>query len=309
MLGEIRISVVIPCYNAALYLEQTLRSVVAQTYAAHEVIVVDDGSTDESARIAESFAPLVRVIRQTNHGESTARNRGIAESRGDWVALLDADDIWEPEKLQCQVDVVRQQPTDLVCVYNDFYRFRDDVRVPEELRADIPKGADARISLLFDWCIQPSTAMIRRDVLERVRFPESVHHGEDPIFFALLLDEGRFVRINKLLTGYRLSTTQQSMNKAHFDLKRNSLIHWFRQNVHRYSAAEQERFQARFLPELIEMHDKAYWERNFELVRECRTLYAALCGPSVLPPPLFRKPLFPAWIVSVKDWMDQLVRR
>jgi glycosyltransferase involved in cell wall biosynthesis len=91
------ISVITPCYNGAKYLRETIESVLAQTYPPLEMIVVDDGSTDDSAAIAESFGPPVRVIRQTNQGESTARNRGIAEARGDYLHFLDADDLLHPE--------------------------------------------------------------------------------------------------------------------------------------------------------------------------------------------------------------------
>jgi glycosyltransferase involved in cell wall biosynthesis len=88
MTGQVRISVVIPCFNGAQFLRETLESVRHQTYPAHEVIVVDDGSTDDSAAIA---GPPVRVIRQTNQGESVARNRGIDEATANWIAFLDAD--------------------------------------------------------------------------------------------------------------------------------------------------------------------------------------------------------------------------
>jgi hypothetical protein len=87
------ISVVIPCYNGAKFLRATIESVLAQTYPPLEMIVVDDGSTDDSAAIAESFGPPVRVIRQTNRGVTAARNRGIAEASGDYVHFLDADDL------------------------------------------------------------------------------------------------------------------------------------------------------------------------------------------------------------------------
>ena len=99
------ISVVIPCYNGAAFLAETLGSIAGQTYPPLEVIVIDDGSMDDSAAIAGRFGPLVRVVRQANQGESVARNRGIDEAKGDWIALLDADDVWEPAKLERQMAV------------------------------------------------------------------------------------------------------------------------------------------------------------------------------------------------------------
>ena len=94
MSADETVSVVIPCYNAAPWLRETIESVLAQTHPVLEVIVVDDGSTDQSAEIAESFGPCVRVVRQSNQGESIARNNGIDLARGDWIAFIDADDIW-----------------------------------------------------------------------------------------------------------------------------------------------------------------------------------------------------------------------
>jgi len=106
----ITVSIITPCYNGGRYLEETLRSAVAQTYPPLEVIVIDDGSTDNSAAIAERFGPPVRVLRQTNHGESVARNRGIAEARGSHVLFLDADDVLAPEALAQLTAAVEQQP-------------------------------------------------------------------------------------------------------------------------------------------------------------------------------------------------------
>lgn len=98
--AAITISVITPCYNGARYLADTLRSALAQTSPPAEIIVIDDGSTDDSATIAESFGPPIRVIRQANRGESVARNRGIAEARGTHVLFLDADDLLGPEALE-----------------------------------------------------------------------------------------------------------------------------------------------------------------------------------------------------------------
>lgn len=99
-ISNVQISVVMPCYNGAPFLASSLRSLAEQSFAPHEVIVIDDGSTDDSAAIAEAFGPPVRVLRQANQGESVARNRGIAESQGTHVLFLDADDLLAPLALE-----------------------------------------------------------------------------------------------------------------------------------------------------------------------------------------------------------------
>lgn len=97
------VSVVIPAYNAARWIRETIASVLAQTHRPIELLVIDDGSTDDTVAIATSFGDDVAVVRQANAGAATARNTGIARSRGDYVALLDADDLWHPRKLEVQV--------------------------------------------------------------------------------------------------------------------------------------------------------------------------------------------------------------
>jgi glycosyltransferase involved in cell wall biosynthesis len=97
------VSVVIPCYNYGRFLGQALRSVLDQTLAPLDIVVVDDGSTDDSRQIAASFGARVRVLAQANQGVSAARNTGIAATNGEYVAFLDADDFWHPHKLAAQI--------------------------------------------------------------------------------------------------------------------------------------------------------------------------------------------------------------
>jgi glycosyltransferase involved in cell wall biosynthesis len=122
------VSIITPCYNGAKYLRETLESALNQTHPPLEVIVVDDGSTDDSAAIAESFGPPVRVIRQQNQGESVARNRGIAEAQGTQILFLDADDLLHPEaleRLSTAVDGVENGVGLMACGF-----FTEDPRQP-----------------------------------------------------------------------------------------------------------------------------------------------------------------------------------
>jgi glycosyltransferase involved in cell wall biosynthesis len=109
----LKVSVVIPVHNGGKYLSQAIESVLAQTFRDFELLIVDDGSTDSSAAIIRSFMdrdPRVRVLTQENRGVAAAGNRGLREARTEWVARLDADDIFLPEKLERQAGFLRRNP-------------------------------------------------------------------------------------------------------------------------------------------------------------------------------------------------------
>ena len=99
------VSVVIPSFNCGSFVSQAIDSVLAQTCAPAEVIVVDDGSTDDTAERLEPYMDRIRYVFQENRGVSAARNRAVAESRGHCVAFLDADDVWHPRKLELQLKI------------------------------------------------------------------------------------------------------------------------------------------------------------------------------------------------------------
>ncbi|MHC5141971.1 MAG: glycosyltransferase family 2 protein, partial [Planctomycetota bacterium] len=105
-----KISVVIPAYNAEKHIARAIESVLAQTRPADEVIVIDDGSSDATAEVVRSFGDKVIFIQQENAGASVARNAGIEAATSDWIAFLDADDEWLPNKLQLQVEHFKRNP-------------------------------------------------------------------------------------------------------------------------------------------------------------------------------------------------------
>lgn len=105
-----KISVIIPVYNGARYLAETLDSVFAQTLAPHEVIIVDDGSTDESPAILRSFGDRLRVFRQTNQGVAAARNAGLVQVTGDAIAFIDQDDLWPQDRNRIMAEALAANP-------------------------------------------------------------------------------------------------------------------------------------------------------------------------------------------------------
>jgi len=115
------ISAVIPAYNAEEYVGRAIESVLQQTRPAEEVIVVDDGSTDRTAAVVAGFGPKVRLIVQSKAGASGARNAGIKAAQSEWIAFLDADDEWLPEKLKVQMAHLRRN-SDLVWTHGDYFK-------------------------------------------------------------------------------------------------------------------------------------------------------------------------------------------
>lgn len=174
------VSVVIPAYNAGPFLGEALDSVFAQGYADLEVIVVDDGSTDNTREVAESYGDRIRYIRQDNAGASAARNRGIREAKGDFVAFLDADDLWVPSKLQKQLELFDQRP-ELGMVITDCIAFGEwgEYVPPGDKRERLMVGDICQNIFLYSGVGTPSV-MVRREVFDKVgMFNENLPLAED----------------------------------------------------------------------------------------------------------------------------------
>jgi len=140
---SIAVSVVIPAYNAGKYLGRAIDSVLAQTRPADEIIVVDDGSTDNTADVAHGYGEKIRFIRQENAGASVARNTGIEAATSEWIAFLDADDEWLPRKLKLQTEHLRRNP-DLVWTTGNYIRcYCDKNQQQDDLSGERLKNAKA----------------------------------------------------------------------------------------------------------------------------------------------------------------------
>lgn len=220
--SSLAVSVVIPTYNYGTYVTQALDSVLAQTLTPHEVIVVDDGSTDDTADRIKSYEGHLRYIRQPNRGLSAARNTGLRAATGEWVALLDSDDVWLPPKLEMQASLCRSLPAVGIVATGHFSFTGPDpwavVRVPPLAPPAVEVGLE---DLLESGAFGSSSVIIRRDALEAVGlFDETLRSVEDLDMWLRIAARFPIQKLNGPLTGVRLhphsmSTRVEPMRSSH----------------------------------------------------------------------------------------------
>lgn len=188
------ISVIIPLYNKALYIASTLQCVLQQTYTQYEIVVVDDGSTDDGVTKVKSVKDdRIRIVHQKNGGVSAARNRGIAEAHGEYVAFLDADDEWRPDYLQTQMDLVLKYPQcDVFCCNYEFKNAEGKV-TPTIIRKLPFSGEDGILSNYFEVAssshppLWTSAVMVCKGAIQSIGgFPVGIKSGEDLLTWARL---------------------------------------------------------------------------------------------------------------------------
>lgn len=155
------VAVIIPVYNRPDYLRAALDSVFAQTRLPDEVLVVDDGSTDNTAAVAQEY-PGVTFIRQQNSGASAARNRGIQAATSEWVAFLDSDDAWHPDKLRLQLHALEQHPECDVCTSNWQQLVVPETGSRRDPPSDLSPGLDIAAGLRGSLRLPPGTVLVRR---------------------------------------------------------------------------------------------------------------------------------------------------
>jgi glycosyltransferase involved in cell wall biosynthesis len=172
------VSVIIPTYNRREYLSRAIDSVLGQTYPGFELLVVDDGSTDETPDLLKAYGRDIRVIRQANSGVSSARNAGIRAAGGELIALLDSDDSWLPEKLAHQVDFFRASPQATICQTQEIW-IRNGKRVNPKKRHRKFSGMIFEKTLPL-CLVSPSAVMMRASLFREVGlFDERLPACED----------------------------------------------------------------------------------------------------------------------------------
>lgn len=178
MNSNFTISVIIPTYNRKQTLSRTIQSVLNQSFQPLEIILVDDGSTDGTADWIRTHFPSMNVLQQINQGVSSSRNHGIEKSKCDWIALLDSDDEWKPNKMERQVESLEKNPDVLFCHTNEIW-IRNGVRVNQGKKHQ--KYGGMIFEKCLDMCrISPSSSLFRKSLLNDVGyFDENLRVCED----------------------------------------------------------------------------------------------------------------------------------
>jgi Glycosyl transferase family 2 len=221
------ISIIIPVYNVERYVAQTLESVLAQTYAHFEVLIIDDESSDRSIEICRQYSdPRIRIIQQKNRGLAGARNTGIRNAKGDYIALLDSDDLWLPQKLEKHVAHLERSPE--VGISFSRSAFIDEAGSPLGTY-QMPKLDQITAPYLL--CRNPigngSAPVIRRQVLEAIAYTSNLYGAAELFYFddqfrqsediecwirVVLQTDWKIAGIPDALTLYRVNTASLSAN-------------------------------------------------------------------------------------------------
>ena len=221
------VSIVTPTFNRADYLRVAIDSVLVQTYANFEHLIVDDGSTDDTAGVIDSYGDeRIRYFRQENQGQSVARNLGIEQSRGEFICFLDSDNAWVPEKLRQQVEAFQSHPEAGV-VYGD--NIFIDGEGNELSRRDMRRRSGwITEALLGDNFVSMNTTMTRTELLRRVGgFDPADRYAEDYGLWLRVSLHAPFVYIPERWAYYRIMENQISSDKLTRLDANESLIHSF----------------------------------------------------------------------------------
>jgi len=213
-------SVIIPTYNCGRFIAEAIESALGQTVRPKEIVVVDDGSTDDTAETAARFGDRIRYIRQENQGVSTARNRGVAETTGDLIAFLDADDTWEPTKLEKQIAKFAEDP-EIGLVHCGMREFDGETGETLSLHLEGGEGDVAESLLLWDGpgIVGPGCTILtsRLAFEEAGGFDTRIKCGEDWDLCYRIARRRKVGFVREPLVNYRVNSAGAHYNIANME--------------------------------------------------------------------------------------------
>lgn len=244
------ISIIMPVFNGEKYIAQAIKSVIAQTYPNWELIIVDDGSTDDTSNVIHQFKNAkIKYIYQNNQGPSAARNRGLDIAQGDYIAFLDADDLYHEQKLARQVTFLKENPN-VDIIYNDVKVVDESLHEINELKSEgiYESKEDFLAMLLFRQIVPlPPSIMAKRKCFESgIRFNTNYVHGEDYDLTIRLAQKYQYAYLPQPLYIYRrhlnnLTNAHNKQVEAEIEITKNIGLTSIKQIVQASSFSKKEK--------------------------------------------------------------------
>ena len=303
------VSVLVPCYNAQMYLSEALDSALAQTHQPIEIIVVDDGSADDSAQIVRDYAQRypdrgIQLIQQANAGEPSARNAGIRAATGAWIAMLDADDWWEPPKLEKQLAAAQEAGPQCVLIHTGVVHHFPDGRVERKnLEAPARRTGWCTEALLEPTSIGHPSIIVRRNALEQIGgYDKSFLQACDIDLYFRLSAVGTFAFVPEHLFHYRIHPNQMSASQVdQIGYHHRAARQFFATHPDLANRIGQEKIDAALAKHVSVKLESLYWRRRLP---EFRQLLAYAKSHGLNSPEIRawrRRSLMPDSLVKLKD--------
>lgn len=264
------ISIIMPCFNAERHLKQSIGSILEQTYPQWELIVINDGSTDDSLSLLNSFNDeRITVLDQPNNGVCKTRNRGILAAKGELIAFLDADDTWHPECLSSLYQALSDDHTAALA-----YCGWQNIGLPGGAgKPFLPPNYETKnkLAVLFRNCAWPIHACLtsKKLILEAGLFDESLVTSEDFLLWLQIASTNKLTRVPKVLAyyhfhdGYQATRNKQRLALNHFRAQQKFL----KQNPQIVSILGKNKIRELMLGELLKKGFECYWKRDLSAAR------------------------------------------
>ncbi|WP_316851311.1 glycosyltransferase family 2 protein [Pedobacter agri] len=215
------VSIIIPAFNAGQTIVETLDSVFSQTYTSLEVIVVNDGSTDNTLAVLECYSNPINILSTENKGVSHARSLGFKHSKGDYIQYLDADDLLMPEKIEIQLRALVDQYSDVA--YGDWQKFKvenNQVTIAETIEREIEGDLEIALFTYF-WC-PPAALLYSRQLCGRLKWNENLPVIQDARYFLdAAVAKGKFVYTRGIMAQYRTAQSNSLSQKSDLNFVRD----------------------------------------------------------------------------------------
>lgn len=285
------VSVILPVYNGAEFVRGAIESVLDQTHSNWELIVIDDGSTDNTADVLAGFRDSrIRIVHQLHTGPAPARNRGIQLAEAPYIAFLDADDRWLPEKLSADLRTAAANGVPECIVYGWYYMADESYRIISRSPRHAESGMIFDTMLAVESLLLPSAAMVHRRIFDAVgSFPSTVHHQEDRAFFIKACKAFPAFPTERTLVVYRRSSDGRCRKVLYdFDEAMAAELSLIASVAPVFTAAQQERFEREQLGLLLSrfvmnghLDHAMRLSRTFRAIAVRKSLRGQLCWLSI----------------------------